>query len=334
MARTTHRGAKHARKTDAVARASTFVEQAATVDDPRPPMGIRLVPLVDGAAWSLRATAPSLLLPTDQGIAELRCGAERHVVDRASFALVPRRAQVAVETASPVVHLLVLTVSEPLLARVVASYSGEIDAARYRRHLEATQLLPRTNWLNEVCHRYLFERAVCKKRDNDATRFLEAEIVKELYFLLEARAAARDRASVVERDSPLVQRALAAIEERLFEADVVRRLSRVCGASASTLLRTFKRELGQGPTLYVRRRRLDEALLLLKSRRFSVSEVATRVGYRNFAAFSHAFRARFGMRPSEVRTPAAATGSAPAAAPPAARAAPALRARGRSRRRC
>lgn len=38
----------------------------------------------------------------------------------------------------------------------------------------------------------------------------------------------------------------------------------------------------------------------LKSRRLRVSEVSALVGYRNFAAFSHAFRERFGMRPSDV----------------------------------
>jgi AraC-like DNA-binding protein len=280
---------------------SIVAEQTSPVDDPRGPMGIRLVPLVEGAALSLRTTAPSLLLPTDAGVVELSAGGQHHTVDRASFALLAPGARVAVETGSPVAHVLLLMMGQALTRRVISAYKSEIDARKLDRHLHDTQLLPRTNWLNEICHRYLFERAVCKKRDNDATRFLEPEIVKELYFLCEARATERDRASVVEGESPLVQRALKAIEERLFDADVVRRLPRACGASASTLLRAFKRELGVGPIVYVRKRRLDESLLLLKSRRFIVSEVATLVGYRNFAAFSQAFRARFGVRPSEVR---------------------------------
>jgi AraC-like DNA-binding protein len=50
----------------------------------------------------------------------------------------------------------------------------------------------------------------------------------------------------------------------------------------------------------VRTRRLDEALMLLKSRHLRVSEVSALVGYRNLAAFSHAFRERFGLRPSDV----------------------------------
>lgn len=262
-------------------------------------MGIRLLPLVEGRAQQVAVAAPSLLLVVDQGVVDLDARGARHVLDRASFATLAGRA--TVETQSPIAHLLLLAVSDALVARLLGAYDGEIDRARLERHLSTVQLLPRTNWVNELCHRYLFERAVCRKRDNDATRFLEVEIVKELYFLCEARAADRDRASVVEGRSALVQRALDAIEARLFEPDVVRRLPRAVGASASTLLRAFKREVGQGPILYVRKRRLDESLLLLRSRRYIVSEVATMVGYRNFAAFSHAFRARFGIRPSDVR---------------------------------
>ena len=90
------------------------------------------------------------------------------------------------------------------------------------------------------------------------------------------------------------------LEKHLFEADVLRDLPRAIGASPSTLLRTFRRELGESPLAYVRTRRLDEALMLLKSRRLRVSEVSALVGYRNFAAFSHALRERFGLRPSDV----------------------------------
>jgi AraC-like DNA-binding protein len=276
-----------------VPRAAKVVERPSPIDDPRGPLGIRLVPLVEGASFQLRTGAPTLLLPVDAGTARLL----EQGVDRASLALLAPGASLSVETTSPVTHLLLLTVSPTLVARASKTYAPEIDESRLEAHLRTTRILPRTNWLNEVCHRYLFERAVCNKRDNDATRFLETEIVKELYFLSEADGA---RPSVVEREGPLLQRALAAIEARLFERDVVQRLPRACGASASTLLRAFKRELGQGPIGYVRKRRLDESLVLLKSRRYSVSEVATLVGYRNFAAFSQAFRARFGLRPSDV----------------------------------
>jgi AraC-like DNA-binding protein len=269
-------------------------------------MGIRLVPLAAGGRASLVATRPMLVAPTD-GIVELRAGDARDALDRASLAVVPRGTRAVAVATSPVAKILVLVPSPALVAKVVKTYDGEIDARRFERYLATPAILPRTNWVNELYHRYVFERAVCKKTDNDATRFLESEILKELYFLSLSRDTERDRPSVVESETDLVRRARAAIEERLFEPDVVKRLARACGASESTLLRAFKRELGQGPLAYVRARRLDESMLLLKSRRHAVGEVALLVGYKTFAAFSAAFRARFGVSPSEVRADRRAT---------------------------
>lgn len=214
--------------------------------------------------------------------------------------LVPAGVSLTIAASSVVAQTLLLTVSPGLMRRVSDVYAGEVDPARFRRYVTSAQVLVRTTWVNELAHRYLFERAVCRKRDNDATRFLETELAKELYFLCHERHRHLDRPSLVEAHTPVVRRALQHLEKHLFEADVLRELPRAIGASPSTLLRTFRRELGETPLAYLRTRRLDEALMLLKSRRLRVSEVSALVGYRNFAAFSHAFRERFGMRPSDV----------------------------------
>lgn len=281
--------------------APSFAEQTTPIDDSSGPLGIRLVTQREGERTTVRASGPTLLVPVHAGMADVATGAATHTLDRASWLLVPKGARAVVLARSPVVHTLVLTVTSVLRERVAAMYTGEIDPKRFERYLAEPQALPRTTWVNEVCHRYLFERAVCRKRDNVATSFLEAEIVKELYFVCHERFTARDRAPLVAAPSALIARATAIVDGHLFEPDVIERALRGCGASPSTLLRTFKRELGCGPLAYVRRRRLEESMLLLKARRYNVSEVAAMVGYRNLAAFSHAFRARFGVRPSEVR---------------------------------
>ena len=268
-------------------------------------MGIRLLVQRAGGRGEIvegKGKSPSLVLPVHAGIAEIAIGGAKHLVDKASWILVPAGTRARVRAKSPVTHTLVLSISASLRAAVAAAYSGEIQTARFDRYVGDVELMPRTNWVNELCHRYLFERAACKKRDNVTTAFLELEIVKELYFLCHERHTRAERVSVVETTSSVIQRAIAIVEEHLFEPDVVQRLASGCGASASTLLRTFRREIGQGPLAYVRARRLDESLLLLKSKRFAVGEVATMVGYKNFAAFSQAFRARFDRRPSEVST--------------------------------
>lgn len=243
---------------------------------------------------------PTLVLPIENAIVDVACGALQPALDPSSWLIVPAGMPVTIGASSVVAQTLVLTLAPALVRRLAEVYAGEVDVARFRRYVASPQVLVRTTWVNEIAHRYLFERAVCKKRDNDATRFLETEIAKELYFLCHEGQQKLNRPSLVETHGPVVRRALEHLEKHLFEVDILRDLPRATGASQSTLLRIFRRELGTSPLAYLRTRRLDEALMLLKSRRLRVGEVSTLVGYRNFAAFSHAFRERFGMRPSDV----------------------------------
>jgi AraC-like DNA-binding protein len=278
----------------------SFARRTSAIDDPTGPLGIRLVLQKQGDRARVGSDKATLVLPIDTGIIVLAVGTLRTVIDKSAWLLVPPGALAVVTAKSLVAHTVLFTISRELVARVVDTYSGEIEVARFERYVKTPQLLVRTNWVNEVCHRYLFERAVCKKRGNDATRFLETEIAKELYFLCHEHQRALERPSLVEARSSIMQRALRHVEDHLFDVDVLRDLAKASAASSSTLLRAFKREVGEGPLAYVRTRRLDEALLLLKSRSHTVGEVSALVGYRNLAAFSHAFRARFGIRPSDV----------------------------------
>lgn len=124
--------------------------------------------------------------------------------------------------------------------------------------------------------------------------------MKEAFFLYRDRDEGAERSPLVRRNTPTVAAALDFIEANLFEADGVESLCRRLGASESTLLRAFKRELGLTPAVYWRGRRLDEALALLRSGSASVATVALKVGYANPAAFAEAFKARFGQSPSKL----------------------------------
>jgi AraC-like DNA-binding protein len=204
---------------------------------------------------------------------------------------------------SAVANLATLVVHGDIRRATVAEYGVELDFARLERLFDEVVLLPRTVWVNELCHRYVFERVHCGKHDSLAARFVEVELVKELLFLLGERRTRVERATlaIVPVESAVVARALAHLEERLFEPLDMARTARAAGASPSTLLRAFKRELGGPPSAWLRGRRLDEAMLLLKTQRLTVSEVAERVGYGSVASFTHAFSRHFGELPSAVR---------------------------------
>jgi AraC-like DNA-binding protein len=216
--------------------------------------------------------------------------------------LLPRDTLATLRASGSSARVAVLAFREPLLALVARMY-GKIGVERRRldRWTLRFELLPRTIWVHEIVHRYSFERYALGEHDNLATRFLETEILKEIYFLFRDREAGADRATAVRKHSACVERAIRHLEAHLFEPCTMTELAARAGASESTLLRAFQREIGCSPASYWRTRKLDEALILLRSGRHSIAEVAAHVGYENPTAFGFAFRRRFGRPPSSFK---------------------------------
>ncbi len=245
---------------------------------------------------------PALLVPVDTSVVVVTIGdAPPECVDRASFAFVPAETPYHVHAKSSLATVVTLLVASGARESACREYRPHVDERLFGELLATPRILPRTRWFDEIVHRYVFERDVCKKPHSAAASFLETEITKELYFLCEERSAMRRRASVVNEAGDFVVRARAWIDDNLFEPLRVAELARRTGTSESTLLRAFQRELGKAPAAYARERRLDAALLFLQSGRHSVGEVAARVGYASLAAFTSAFTRRFGRVPSSVR---------------------------------
>jgi AraC-like DNA-binding protein len=257
---------------------------------------------VKGQRVVVRTDVPILVVTLESSAIEASCRGITTNVDRSGCLLVPAGGLAALRGSAAVSRVAILAFHAPLVDVFAASYAKlGIDRARLARWLERPEILPRTVWVHEIVHRYVFERYVLGEHDNEATRFLDVEILKEIYFLLRDRDEGGERASLVRSFSRSVERAIAYIDARLFEPMSVPQLASHSGASVSTLLRSFRRELGCTPSDYWRTRKLDEALVLLRSGRRSVAEVATEIGYTNPTAFGHAFRQRFGRPPSSYR---------------------------------
>ncbi len=247
-----------------------------------------------------RLSRPSLLVPLETSAVEVTLGAKRVAVDRTSFLVAPKRSAVVLRARTPANRVALLGVDDTLVQNAERRYAKlGLDGARLEVWLAEPALLPRTVWVHEIAHRYVFERHALGERDNLATRFLEIEIVKEVYFLFRDRDDdGADRESAGQKYSGPVERALAWIEGHVFDWGDVKDLARRCGASESSLLRSFRRELGCTPGAYWRNRRLDESMVLLRTGRYSIAEVARRVGYEKATSFGFAFRSHFGDAPS------------------------------------
>lgn len=78
-------------------------------------------------------------------------------------------------------------------------------------------------------------------------------------------------------------------------------LAEAVGMSRSRFAARFTALVGEPPLTYVSRWRLETAAGLLLDGALSLAEVAARVGYESEAAFSKAFRRRFGTPPGAYR---------------------------------
>lgn len=247
------------------------------------------------------ARLPMLVLPLETSVLEVSVDGKKERLDRARLALVPSRSPFVAVPLSPLVHVAFVELGESSVATFFREYEGDVSRDVLCAVLADVRFFPRTRWLDEVVHRYVFERTICEKHASLASRFLETELVKEVYFLGKEALSEKTRASVVEEDASLVSKARAYIDGHLFEDVSTPVLCDRFGASESTLLRMFRRETGTTPAEYTRGRRLDEARLMLEAGSYSASEVAVHVGYASLSAFTVAFTRKFGHAPSSLR---------------------------------
>lgn len=149
--------------------------------------------------------------------------------------------------------------------------------------------------------RYFQEFIFSGKLSDPEGRFFEKRILLEFISLASAAVETDSKTEFEQFGESALHRAIAYIESRLFEPLTLQQISRKSHASVSNLNRFFKKELGMTAFLYIRNRRLDEAMQILKANDGkSVGEVALLVGYENIGSFTEAFKKKFGYAPSRI----------------------------------
>jgi AraC family transcriptional regulator len=91
-------------------------------------------------------------------------------------------------------------------------------------------------------------------------------------------------------------------EEHLEEALNLAELAAIAGFSPHHFHRIFQYVTGEAPKEYLRRLRLERAVLRLKVSPDNVLQIALEAGFRTHETFTRAFARRFGITPSDFRT--------------------------------
>ncbi|MDD2955304.1 MAG: response regulator [Oscillospiraceae bacterium] len=99
-----------------------------------------------------------------------------------------------------------------------------------------------------------------------------------------------------------VDRAKAYIDANLLGADISRdKVADYVGLNPEYLSRTFKKQEGISLLEYIQAKKVEIACRLLKDTGLSVSDVAAKLGYANFAYFAQVFKKTTGLTPMAYR---------------------------------
>ena len=169
----------------------------------------------------------------------------------------------------------------------------------------APMIITRKKWMHEIFHRYVFERVVAKNDNNYVTKFLELEIMKEIFFNYKEQFDILRKQQfcdtyVHSKNSGIVNQAVAYIEKNLFKSPTISEIVKTVGTSESTLYRVFIKHFQKSPQTYIKDRMLHEARILLLSGDYNVSDVAYMVGYNNVSSFTYAFKKKFSSLPHQL----------------------------------
>ena len=105
---------------------------------------------------------------------------------------------------------------------------------------------------------------------------------------------------VVSPDERLMQRIMKVINANMSNPDLnVDMLATTVGISRAHLHRKLKELTNQSTHIFIRNVRLQQAALLLREGRQSVSEITDVVGFSNTNYFATAFKDMYGMTPTE-----------------------------------
>lgn len=102
-------------------------------------------------------------------------------------------------------------------------------------------------------------------------------------------------------DVELISKLTELIEQNISKLDLSSAfLCEQLAMSSSKLYRKIKQLTDLSPNEFIRTVRLKKSAILLKSKNYNVSEVATMVGFNDPLYFSRVFKKQFGYSPSKL----------------------------------
>lgn len=150
-----------------------------------------------------------------------------------------------------------------------------------------------------LLRRMLEER---EKNDRYSGDLIICSLQMLLLNLLQSGEKAENRLKTpasLQSENAIVNEALRYIGANVEQKLSVPLVAKSCSVSPSRLSALFQERLGITPGEYIRRVKLEESKVLIKTGEGNFSEIASRLNYSTVQQFSRQFKAKFGITPSE-----------------------------------
>ncbi|MDP5120610.1 MAG: AraC family transcriptional regulator, partial [Spirosomaceae bacterium] len=80
----------------------------------------------------------------------------------------------------------------------------------------------------------------------------------------------------------------------------LKELARLSGRSLSSFKRAFQEEFNTSPAAWIKAKRLEHAVFLLKNTEKNISQISVEIGYESVSHFIKAFKEKFGVTPKQA----------------------------------
>jgi len=97
----------------------------------------------------------------------------------------------------------------------------------------------------------------------------------------------------------IVRRCMQIIDENLESRITLELLARKVCVSTSYVSKLFRSETGMGVSIFIRERRLERAKELIRSGKYTITQISDMMGFCSVTYFSTEFKKKFGMTPSD-----------------------------------
>jgi two-component system response regulator YesN len=105
-----------------------------------------------------------------------------------------------------------------------------------------------------------------------------------------------------QREMGIVKKIKRIVDIKIDDPDITRdMIAELVKINPEYLSRLFHKETGMPLVNYIQKRKIEKACRLFREEKFSVSEVASRLGYSNFSYFAKIFKKNTGYSPAEYR---------------------------------